>query len=101
MPGKPGLTTTLHNQHLLKMLELLESERQDLLIKTPGRHADEDGFAYLEQGRLTGMGFIPRNLEVKLPEELNDFIIDLRNSITTQGILDKVLTEGKYQVMRF
>lgn len=88
-----------HNAQVEQLIIDLRQESLSCLIKTPGRHAEEDGFAYVQDGQLAGMGFIPRNMDLQPSEGFRDYLRELRSSITTQGILNKVLEERRLEVM--
>lgn len=105
--------TTLHFPHLAEvedsehqlnfsrmLLDLQEAPRH-ILIKTKGRSTDEDGFAYVQEGKLAGIGFVPKTVELSHESDVLPFVRSLRSSITTQSIVDKVLSSGKYPTVVF
>ncbi len=88
-----------HNKRVEALIEEMSTNEDSFIIKTRGREPDEDGFALVEQGHLAGIGFVPRDIDIRDPEELMGYLRKLRSSITTQGILTKVLETGKYPVV--
>lgn len=93
-------TAEHHIENFEKMLvDLKEEKNWNLMIKTHGRTLEEDGFAYVENGRFAGIGFVPKDLEVNHIEGVLDYIRTLKSSVTTNGIIKKILIEGKHQII--
>ena len=88
-----------HNRRVEMLIAELHEKGASYLIKTRGRSTEEDGFAFVEQGQLAGIGFVPRDADIRSNEDLRDFMRELRSSITTQGILSKVLEKGSYSIV--
>ncbi len=89
-----------HNDGFEQMLQHLSEKEETLLIKTSGRTAEEDGFAYILDGNFGGIGFVPKEAEIKEISQVLPYLKKLRSSITTKAILDKVLTSNKHQVVK-
>jgi DNA polymerase-3 subunit epsilon len=90
-----------HQENFERMLQDLEKAPQHMLIKTKGRTLDEDGFAYVQEGKLTGIGFVPKEVEISHESDVLPYVRSLRSSVTTQSIVDKVLSSGKYPTLIF
>ncbi len=95
-----GLKEEEHRQNFEKMLEEFDKRQECLIIKTQGRSKEEDGFAYVENGRFVGIGFIPRDSDIRHQEDIRLYIRQLQSSITTNGLIDKILNEGNYATLR-
>lgn len=89
-----------HNLHLNQLMEDHLQRDESFVIKTRGRSEDEDGFIIVDGGQLAGIGFVPHTCDIQNLEELRDYMRELHNSITTQGILRKVMEEGRYPIER-
>lgn len=87
-----------HKENMQKLLDDLKKENSNLVIKTRGREAGEDGFALIKDGQLSGIGFISHEVQLTTYDEILDYTRELRSSITTQAIIRKVLEEGRYPV---
>ncbi len=92
------ITEEQHMTGVQRLIDDLNSQSQNLVIKTYGREPDEDGFALVKDGHLAGMGFVPHDVQISSYGELQAFTCELRSSITTQAIIRKVLEEGRYAV---
>lgn len=89
-----------HHSNFEKMLAVLRDEDQfNLLIKTKGRHVDEDGFAYVENGKFAGIGFVPKDIDIKNAEDTIEFLRALKSSITTNSVIRKIVRDGKYPMI--
>lgn len=88
-----------HNTRFEEMLDYLKSKPETVLIKTRGRTSNEDGFAYVEEGKLNGIGFVPKEAEIKSNHQVIPFLRSLKNSITTQSIIAKVLDSQQYETI--
>lgn len=108
IPARCGFPHSFHvevseDQHKLnfeKMLKDLQEESQlNLLIKTKGRELEEDGFAYVENGKFAGIGFIPKQNDINHLDDMMNYLRELKSSITTNSIIRKILSEGKYQTI--
>ncbi len=87
-----------HNDRLESMIKDNQESAQSFVIKTKGRSMDEDGFALVNDGQLAGMGFVPHSSDIRSHDDLRDYMRELHNSITTQGIVNKVLESGRYPI---
>tara|TARA_R110000850_G_scaffold44945_8_gene113801 strand:- start:419 stop:1747 length:1329 start_codon:yes stop_codon:yes gene_type:complete len=87
-----------HNERVDTLIKDNMEYAQSFVIKTKGRSQDEDGFALIDDGQLAGIGFIPHSSDIRSHEDLRDYMRELHNSITTQGILNKVLESGRYPI---
>lgn len=92
------VTEEQHKENMQQLLDDLANESQNLVIKTRGREEDEDGFALVKDGHLTGIGFISHEVQLTTFEDILDYTRELRSSITTQAILRKVIEDGRYDV---
>jgi len=96
----PGTETTgsveAHGENFENMLKDLQVLPESFLIKTPGREMDEDGFAYIENGRFAGIGFVSQFQEISKSEEVLGYLKSLNNSVTTQSIIARVMLNRKY-----
>jgi len=97
---KDSLTEEEHQANFEKMRDQLQGREDCLIIKTEGRSRDEDGFAYVENGRFAGIGFIPRDNEIRHSDDIKNYVRQLQSSITTNGLIYKILSEGKYSTIR-
>lgn len=107
LPSKCGFPHTFfeevseeeHQVHFEQMLaDLKQDENLNVLIKTAGRTSQEDGFAYVENGRFAGIGFVPRENDIEQTQDLLDYVRTLNSSVTTNSVIKKVLLEGKYPI---
>ncbi len=97
--GDDDISLEEHNRRVEQLAQDLRESKTSYLIKTPGRESDEEGFALIDQGHLAGIGFVPGHAQISRQEDLRDYLRELRSSITTQGILEKVLSERRYTVL--
>lgn len=89
-----------HNVGFEQMLQHLSEKEETLLIKTMGRNTEEDGFAYILDGNLGGIGFVPKEAEINEISQVLPYLKKLRSSITTKAVLDKVLTSNRHQIVK-
>ena len=86
-------------EHILgieQLVKAIKTLNRTTVIKTRGRNPEEDGFALIKDGSLAGIGFIPQDAELVTLEDLWGYTRELKESITTQSILRKVLEDGRY-----
>lgn len=89
-----------HQKNFQSMLDELKNQNQlNLMIKTSGRDREEDGFALVENGRFGGIGFVPKDQDIKHLDEVMDYVRVLKSSITTNSVIQRILKEGKYQTI--
>lgn len=87
-----------HNQNFNRFLANLKAQNSQMIIKTPGREGEEDGFVLVENTQVKGIGFISHHGDLKDPESVTESMRPLRNSITTSAIIRKALDEKPYPV---
>lgn len=88
-----------HNLNFERFLEHLRGQNSQMIIKTPGREREEDGFVLIENTQLKGIGFVSHHSDLQNPEHFTDSLRPLRNSITTSAIIRKALDEQTYAVI--
>lgn len=87
-----------HNTAVEKLIKDVSDYHENYLIKTSGRNAEEDGFAYVENGYLSGIGFVPKDHQVNSLEDILSFVRALKSSTTTHSIIHKTLQNGRYPI---
>lgn len=90
-----------HNGRVELLIAELRKTQSNFVVKTAGRDSDEEGFALVEGGHLVGIGYVPTNIQVQRATELRSYLRELRSSITTQGIVNKVLEDQRHPIIRF
>lgn len=95
----PPANEKTHNPNFEKLLHACRNEDQHFLIKTRGRHAQEQGFAWVANGQLKGIGFIEENSDFSTPEAAIESARLLNNSITTTSIIRRVLEEQSHNIV--
>lgn len=88
-----------HNLNFETMLAEINQQVESLIIKTKGRNQGEHGFAYIENGRVNGIGFVPKETEVKSANDILAFLREIKDSVTTKGIISKVIQGKQYPTM--
>lgn len=76
-----------HNQNFLKMMDDRKSGKLAEVYHTDGRHAEERGFIWIEQGRYKGFGFVSDDKKFS-DVELMENLIPRYSSITSETIID-------------
>jgi DNA polymerase-3 subunit epsilon len=93
----PDMDVEKHQPNFEKMLEDLKGEKEQcFIIKTSGRSIDEDGFVYVENGHFAGIGFVPKEAEIADARESLNYLRSLNSSVTTNGVIKRIIGEGKY-----
>jgi len=88
-------------QGVQQLLDDLNGQSKNLVIKTHGREPNEDGFVLVKDGHLAGIGFISHDVQLTTFDDIMDYTRQLRGSTTTQAILRKVLEDGSYPTEEF
>jgi DNA polymerase-3 subunit epsilon len=91
----PEIKSKNHNGRFEKLLVNLQNEEQNYLIRTPGRNSEEQGYIWISQGRLKGIGFTSALNQYPDAESITENTRLLRNSITTAAIISKIGTQQK------
>ena len=95
----PENSTPNHNKNFEAMVAQHLQREENYLLKTPGRDADEEGFIWVQNGQLKGLGFVGRHEDFDPRFEIADKARLLRNSVTTASLLRRVQEEEKYPMV--
>lgn len=85
-----------HNLNFEKFTAQLREQNSQMIIKTPGREREEDGFVLIENSQVKGIGFVSHHSDLQDPENFTDQMRPLANSVTTSAIIRKILDERLY-----
>lgn len=95
----PEANEKVHNHNFEKLLRANQEDNQHYLIKTSGRTAQEQGFAWVASGQLKGIGFVATDSDYTSPESALENARPLNNSITTTSIIRKVLLDKTHAIV--
>ncbi len=88
-----------HEAGVQQMIQEHELDSNSVVIKTKGRHMEEDGFVLVSRGKCQGFGFIPRVNQIQHVDDLLDYIQPIKASITTRSLVENALSTSVYSTL--
>lgn len=85
----------IHNTALTDALKEFSSFGSTYVFLSDGRHTEETGFVWIHQGELQGYGFMHRDVDIGMPQELEPFTQKLARTETNIAILRNYLENPK------
>lgn len=85
-PSK-SIAGVAHNEGVETLFAELRENHNARLYLGAGRQDGERSFVYLNQEGFQGIGFVPPDISVHRPEELEPYLEPLNRSASTEGIL--------------
>ncbi len=86
-PQAQSQTLESHEQGVQNLLQELSGERRARILLGRGRTKDEQAFVYLNESGLQCMGFVPNNVAITSPNQLEDYKWSIEISASTDGII--------------
>ncbi|TKD61819.1 exonuclease domain-containing protein [Flavobacterium sp. ASW18X] len=77
-----------YNAKVKKAIAHLKATAEEAVIPLPGRHEEEQGFVFIEQGQYRGYGFIPKDQNISNTADLEAFLIPQQNTIEARQIIN-------------
>ena len=90
-----------YNQRVTKALESSQKVQSNLVIKTNGRHTEEQAFVIVRESNYFGYGFVPVENTIEHIEDLEMFIIPQKNTFETQRIVESYLRKNPNSIHLF
>ncbi|GGW63783.1 DNA polymerase-3 subunit epsilon [Winogradskyella epiphytica] len=80
-----------YNNRVLEAIYDISNQKDDIILKEKGRHANEEAFVMIKSGEYMGYGFLEKEEHINHIEDLNNFLIPQKDNIDIQKILSPYL----------
>ena len=76
-----------YNNRVLEAIHSISEQKDNIVIKEKGRHANEKAFIQIKNGIYIGYGFIDNDAQITHSDDLNTYIIPQKDNMDIQKIL--------------
>ena len=76
-----------YNNRVLEAIHDMSNQKDDIILKEKGRHANETAFVMIKDGSYLGYGFIDNDEQVNHLDDFITYLIPQKNNVDIQKIL--------------
>ncbi|SNR30067.1 DNA polymerase-3 subunit epsilon [Maribacter sedimenticola] len=87
-----------YNERVLEALKSLKDIQSTLLIKTNGRHMDENAFVLIRENNYAGYGYVSKDIQIQDVADIEFYITPQKNTLETQRIVESYLRKNPNSV---
>ncbi|MFS4416974.1 GIY-YIG nuclease family protein [Maribacter sp. 2307ULW6-5] len=80
-----------YNQRVRTAIENLAEKEGDYVLRTSGRHPEEEGFVLIQAFRYRGYGYVPKAQTVARLADLEPFLVEQKNTLEAQRLAEGYL----------
>lgn len=80
-------TIEAYNNRVLEAIHGISKQKENVIIKEKGRHANEDAFVMIKDGKYLGYGFIDNDASIHQTDDLHTYLIPQKDTMDIQKIL--------------
>ena len=88
-----------YNNRVLQAITTLKNSSSDYFIKLKGRTEEEMAFVSVVNGMYAGYGFVPSDIKVKEPTDLDFYIIPQKNTLETQRLVESFARKNSDRII--
>jgi len=88
-----------YNTKVLKAISSLSNSKEDYIIKLKGRTKEEVAFIIVANGVYSGYGFVPSDIQIDHPNDLDFYLIPQKNTLETQRLVESFARKNPTKVL--
>ena len=90
---------TAYNERVQEAILSLKKRKTDYIIKLKGRTQEEEAFVTVINGMYTGYGFVPCDMHLNHPSDLDSYSIPQKNTLETQRLIESYVHKNPKAIM--